>query len=600
MAIVTLNKLTLCGMIADKTAVLSQLQALGLVHLIPLQAKKPSTEDSSPESVVDAIAALKYLQQSTRKRHQVHQNKQFNFDQIVQDVLTLKENLTDLIQQRDFLEERIKEVALWGDFSFAEDGELLGYKLWFYIVPKRLMNKVRDSDLIWQRVSQNNTLEYIVLLAKEEPEPKAMPVPRTHTGDISLSQLHKNLEAIHLAIEDAYAKREYLTRWMTLIMLNLAEFENDAGLKSAVLMTKDDAHLFTSQAWVAEADIKKIEAFAKEQQVAYLVEPVNGIEQPPTLLSNTETFAGGEEIVKFYQMPNYYGWDPSIVVFFSFALFFAMILSDAGYAAVFLSVLAFKWKKMGLSKQGLRFRMLLIVTLNSALLWGILAGSYFGFSPAESTVLGKIKLFDMNDFDIMMKLSIFVGVAHIAFANLVQAYELKKSSLRYSSLGWALFVIGGFILWLSTEEGANIVLQQLAYGCLSLAVLALLLFSSERPLNRPVDYILRLFDGIKNLTSITKIFGDVLSYMRLFALGLASASLAITFNQLAIQVYEAIPGIGLLLSLILLIIGHGLNIMLGIMSGVVHGLRLNFIEFYNWSVSDEGYPFKVFSKKEEY
>jgi len=101
-----------------------------------------------------------------------------------------------------------------------------------------------------------------------------------------------------------------------------------------------------------------------------------------------------------------------------------------------------------------------------------------------------------------------------------------------------------------------------------------------------------------SLTSITKIFGDVLSYMRLFALGLASASLAITFNQLAMQVYHAMPGLGLLFSILILILGHTLNILLGIMSGVVHGLRLNFIEFYNWSVSDEGYPFKAFARKE--
>jgi V/A-type H+-transporting ATPase subunit I len=69
--------------------------------------------------------------------------------------------------------------------------------------------------------------------------------------------------------------------------------------------------------------------------------------------------------------------------------------------------------------------------------------------------------------------------------------------------------------------------------------------------------------------------------MHLFALVLASASLAITFNQLALQVYEATPGLGVLYSLLILLIGHSLNIMLGIMSGVVHGLRLNFIEFYN-------------------
>jgi len=86
--------------------------------------------------------------------------------------------------------------------------------------------------------------------------------------------------------------------------------------------------------------------------------------------------------------------------------------------------------------------------------------------------------------------------------------------------------------------------------------------------------------------------------MRLFALGLASSSLALTFNQLSSEVMEAMPGLGVLLGILILLLGHTLNLALAIMSGVVHGLRLNFIEFYNWGLSDEGYPFRAFEKKE--
>jgi V/A-type H+-transporting ATPase subunit I len=110
--------------------------------------------------------------------------------------------------------------------------------------------------------------------------------------------------------------------------------------------------------------------------------------------------------------------------------------------------------------------------------------------------------------------------------------------------------------------------------------------------------LLRLLDGLAALTNITKIFGDVLSYLRLFALGLASASLAITFNQLAVQVQGAFPGLGLLLGILILILGHSINLGLAIISGFVHGLRLNFIEFFNWGLSEEGYPFRAFAKKE--
>ncbi|MBE0468324.1 MAG: ATPase [Methyloprofundus sp.] len=599
MAIVALKKVTLCGLIADKAKVLDKLQSLGGTHLIPLAGEIKKSDNAPVHNIEEALTALKYLQQCPKKRHQVTQSQGFEFAAVVQEVMHLKNNLLDLLDQREFLQQRIKEVALWGDFSLAEEGQLQSYKLWFYIVPKRLMKIVRQSDLVWEIVNQTNTDAYVVVIAKDEPASKDMPVPRTHVGSLSLSQLHKDLDDTELAIEDAYAKREYLTRWMSLIMLNLAAYENQSALDGAHLLTRDEPDVFVVQGWIASDDLPRIDNFSQFHRLALLIEEPDGVEQPPTLLKNTTTFAGGEEVVKFYQTPNYYSWDPSIVVFFSFALFFAMILSDAGYAALFMAVLALKWQKMGRTTQGLRFRMLLLVTLIFSVLWGMMVGSYFGFEPAPEQLLGKLHSLDMNDFDAMMRLSICVGVVHIALANLVQAYQLRHKTERFAALGWVLFVVGGFVLWLA-QSSEQVILEQTAYGLLGTAVFCLLLFSGERKIQKPLDILLRLFDGIKSLTSITKIFGDVLSYMRLFALGLASASLAITFNQLAEQVYHAMPGMGLLFSILILLIGHTLNIMLGIMSGVVHGLRLNFIEFYNWSVSDEGYPFNAFSKKEGY
>jgi len=600
MAIVSLKKITLCGLIANKGLVLDQLQSMGGTHLIPLVNKANKSDNTAPtHNVEEALTALKYLQQCPKKRHQVTKQGDFELKPVVQDVLQVKNKLVDLLEQREFLQERIKEVSLWGEFSVSSDGGLQGYQFWFYIVPKRLMKVVQKSDLVWQSVNQTNTDVYVVVVAKDEPATNAMPVPRTHVGSIPLSQLHKDLEDTELAIEDTYAKREYLTRWMSLIMFNLTGYRNQSDLDNAHLLTRDEVDVFAVQAWLPTEDLAKVEEFSKQHQLALLAEDPDGIEKPPTLLKNTTAFAGGEEVVKFYQMPSYYSWDPSIVVFFSFALFFAMILSDAGYAVLFMSGLALKWRAMGRTIQGVRFRMLLVVTLVTSFVWGVAVGSYFGFSPTPEQFAGKFYVLDMHDYDLMMRISMLVGVIHIALANLVHAHQLKGNPARFSAYGWAMFVIGGFLYW-QAQSGDQAILEQAAYGLLVAAGFCILLFSGDRPLNRPIDYALQLLDGIKGLTGITSIFGNILSYMRLFALGLASASLAITFNQLAEQVYNAMPGMGLLFSILIFLIGHILNILLGILSGVVHGLRLNFIEFYNWSVSDEGYPFKVFSKKEGY
>ncbi len=599
MTIVALNKVSLCGLMAEKDKILEQLQRLGGTHLIPLNAAVKKSGDDLLDNRGDAQIALKYLQQCKEKRHQVTQTDEFEFSSIIADILKVKRTLESLLDERESLQARIKEVSLWGDFNLAEKDDLLGYYLWFYIVPKNSLKSVYQSDLIWQQINQSNTHAYIVVIAKEEPDKKAMPVDRTHIGDISLSNLHKRLEALELAIEDAYAQRTYLTRWIFLIMQNLAEFESHSELTQAQQMTQDESELFVVQFWLPSEHRSQIEKFIADYQLACLFELPNGVEQPPTLLKNSDTFAGAEECVKFYQTPNYYSWDPSIVVFFSFALFFAMILSDAGYATLFLAMLAFKWKAMGKAKQGQRFRILLLVTLMTSLIWGIAVGSYFGITPATYTVLGHLKVIEMNDFDAMMHISITIGVIHIILANLVQAYQLKQQTTRFASLGWAFLTAGGYLLFEAMGRN-SLVLERGADVLLGLAAMLILFFSSDRPLKKPIDLFYRLIKGIMRLFEVTKIFGDVLSYMRLFALGLASASLAITFNHLAIQVYDALPGLGLWFAILILIVGHLLNILLGIMSGVVHGLRLNFIEFYNWSVSDEGYPFKEFSKKEGY
>ena len=107
-----------------------------------------------------------------------------------------------------------------------------------------------------------------------------------------------------------------------------------------------------------------------------------------------------------------------------------------------------------------------------------------------------------------------------------------------------------------------------------------------------------VFDGFQSLASITKLFGDVLSYMRLFALGLASASLGLTFNNLAENAIDQGQGIGVLAGALIFILGHLVNLLLGLMSGLVHGLRLNFIEFYNWGEPGEGYAYTRFLIKE--
>ena len=176
------------------------------------------------------------------------------------------------------------------------------------------------------------------------------------------------------------------------------------------------------------------------------------------------------------------------------------------------------------------------------------------------------------------------------------AWGNRKRTTAVANLGWICGLFGGLLMTYSQAGG---VFSYLGHGLLTGGLVAVFFFTSHRPIvRRPMDYLWRVLDGLKAVSGVMGMFGDVLSYMRLFALGLASASLALTFNGLAVQIQEAVPGLGLLLALLVLLLGHAINLGLALMSGVVHGLRLNFIEFYKWGMPGEGKAFQRFARKE--
>lgn len=596
MTIQALKKLTFCGLAKDKPAALAALQTLGKAHLLTVNHQAGDTPHSPPKVAERAYKALKYLNQCPNRRHQQHDPAHFDFHRMVDRTLAIQFESRQLADKRDALIKRIKEVGPWGNFKLPENHQLGGLKLWFYIVPKRLMRKVHVSGLVWQLVYQDNLNDYVVVIAEDEPPITSMPVARTHTGTHSLAELKAELEQAELDMEDLQAERESQTRWIGLIAANLGQALDQSDLNYAEGMTLDTDGVFICQVWADSADIAEFEAFATANNLAMVRTDPEPSEIPPTLLKNTGFWAGGQDLAGFYQTPAYHGWDPSPVVFFSFALFFAMIMCDAGYAVFFGLVLAAKWGSLGKSVKGLRLRMMMLAVLSVSLVWGVLANSYFGYSFPEPSLPARLAVIKMEDFNAMMTLSVTIGVVHLALANAITAYRRRSNITALASIGWVLIISGGYGFWLSQPLPQGPV-HEISQGTVVLGGVFLLLFSSDRRVERPADWLWRMVEGLKSLVEVTTLFGNILSYLRLFALGMASVSLALTFNQLALQVHHAMPGIGMVFSFLILLVGHALNLLLCLLSGVVHGLRLNFIEFYNWSVSDEGYPFKAFATR---
>lgn len=595
MSIVALKKLTLFGVIKDKTSTLASLQELGCLHIVPLVPPPKEVEDIVPAQADRAHKAIRFLGKSKTLRKQVSNSSDFRMDEVVDKALSLQLDIRRASDRIELLEQRLECLEPWGDIQYPPHEKLVGYRLWYYILPLAKKDALFDLDLPWQIMHQDTRFAYLVLISQDEPAADILPVARSHVGSLPKCEVAQQLEDNHVLLEELQGKREALTRYIYLMNVNLAEADDHAALAHVAQQTLDDDRVMALQAWVPETQQKMIRAFCEQKGLACCIEAPGKGETPPTLLDQPPELESAADLAMFYQTPGYFGWDPSRLLFASFSVFFAMILADAGYGLLLLFALLGFWRKLGQSSRARSYRLLALSLCLCTVVYGAMVGSYFGMAPPEPSLLNHFYLFSVSDFDVMMKLSIIVGVVHISIANLSMAYVLRHSGEALSKLGWLALIWGGLLYWLA---GASAFGLSFSYGLLGLGALLVILFTSTRPLSSPKDALLRIVDGLFSLKNLLNAFGDILSYMRLFALGLASASLAITFNNLARDVHDSVAGGGLLLAILILLIGHGLNLLLALMSGVVHGLRLNFIEFYNWGQTEEGTAFQRFARKE--
>ena len=596
MAIVPVAKVTLYGTADQKHVVLDGLQELGCLHLLDLNDSRDHQSQNSQCSP-DAAQALKYLKACPIHRRAVKDNSEFQLDDVVGQALSIQQQRQQLQAESDELKQAIATLMPWGDFQLPSNDELGGLRFWFYAVPHYKLSLLESLPDDWQVVAREHRFAYVVVIS--DTEPTDMPVPRTHLDERPLSELQDRLEAVESELEELHWQRVRLTRWIDQLSRRLGLAEDRAARERAAGQTFDDPRMFAVRGWAPQSQREQIASFARSHDLGLTIEIPTAEESPPTLLSNRGLAASGENAVTFYTTPAYRAFDPSGIVFFSFSVFFAMIMADAGYAMLLAFFLLLFWRRFGRSENTRRMRTLFVAIAVASVAYGIAVGSYFGFPPPAGSVLARVHVIDATNATLMMQISIAIGVVHLAMANLALAWSRRWSPMMLASFGWIAALFGGLALGLG-KSGTQPEQPLIQFGSwmLGIGIASVLRFSSERPLTTFSfkEHGKRLIDGVVSLTGVSRAFGDVLSYLRLFALGLASAQLAGTFNDLTYKA-SCCVGIGSLLAVVAVVFGHGLNFVLAIMSGVVHGLRLNCIEFFSWSLPDEGYAFEPFNKK---
>ena len=307
-------------------------------------------------------------------------------------------------------------------------------------------------------------------------------------------------------------------------------------------------------------------------------------------------------------LPGYREFDISLIFLTAFTIFVAMIVGDAGYGLIFLGLAGWGLMK---APESAKLPLKLVILLSSAIVvWGTITGTWFGsetiasWAPLNKLIIPQIASYAQEGIDSVMMVQLLcfiIGVTQLSLARIEMFIRTLPSLKAFEHLGWLSLLWGLFFLALNIVLGITSFKGiELTPYILPLAVagfVLIVLFSNQQGrffrdmlagLN-PINLLLNFLDGVSS-------FSNIISYIRLFAVGLSSVAVAASFNAMAASIGFAGPqAVG---AVLMLIVGHGLNIILALMSIIVHGIRLNMLEYsgqlgLEWS----GYAYEPFARR---
>jgi len=299
----------------------------------------------------------------------------------------------------------------------------------------------------------------------------------------------------------------------------------------------------------------------------------------PVKLKNAAYVKPFEFFINLYSMPTYKEIDPTFFIFLTFPIFFGFMLGDIGYGIVSFGLFWLLKKKFPKAKN--IFNVMLLASAVS-IVFGFLYGEIFGLEEIGEFHLWHV-LSRVHEIITLLIVAIGIGVVHvnigliIGFINKMRAHGLSKAIFEKGS--WFVLQIGVALLALSSF---NIINLSSIFGYLFILIAILMLLKGE---------------GIKGIIELPGIFTNILSYARLMAIGLSSVSLALLINESAAGLFHK-GGFSILIAVLLLIVGHVFNIVLGLFGSFLHSLRLHYVEFFGKFFDGGAEKYRPFGLKE--
>lgn len=588
----------------QKNRVLANLQELGVMEISGYTGEQKNPGEvgkaseaigASAEHLLEIYDFLKRYKPETAAPESAA-GKQVN--EVVEKIEALRKELFSLQFSEGLISENIIKAEKWGrfDLELLNDIQLRGNMVVQFWICTRKYESCLLEGVVSIEINSDSSRRYFATVAVEKLELSDCEEVRF---EADLDTLERELQDNLNRQKDIEKELKSFTIYLKILFSAYQRELDRLSFEQARLQAGEalDGKLFTLQGWCPAGDYQELERSMKKQLVETVVVHPDPGEKEPTLIVNRGAAAMGTDLVNIYDTPSYRDWDPSSWVFFSFVMFFAMIIADGGYGLILLVISLFLKVRFRKAKAALcRFINMCLILSMGTIVFGIASGAFFGLSE-NNRFFGWLisrRLFDGNEIGSMMNVSIIIGLLHVSISLLLKCFRIVKVFKNYispfSQLAW-IVVIWTYYIWcayykLPGETYYAISGNFLYFFAGALAVVFLTSAGTFQPLKL-------IAGGVGGLYSMVQFFSDVLSYLRLFALGLAGSLLAQTFNGLALDVWKS--GIaGMVFGVIIFLLGHTVNLALCIMSGVIHGLRLNFLEWYRWSFDGDGKAFKPF------
>lgn len=592
--IAKMKKLTFLVYHKEYDAFLKSIRDLGVVH-VATKAQGSAENAALQESIrlsARYTAAIKMLQGLNVQPAAAHTGDAGKGTEALAEIEDVQQQIQQVAHKLQAVEKELVQLEPWGDFDPKSVARLrdAGYQIDFYICSdKQFKEEWVDLYNATEINHVGSKLYFVTVMPKGENID--LEVETAKLPDCSLSDLHVRKENLAKQSEALQARLKDLAASVVPdLQAAQAQVHSQIEFSKVVLNTDSlaDNKLMLLEGWAPADCVSKIKDFLESKEVYYEVADPTPEDDVPILLDNKGFFRLFEPIMRLYMLPKYNELD--LTPFFApfFMLFFGLCLGDSGYGLfMLLAVTVYRLVAKNISASMKPILTLVQLLGASTMVCGLLTGTCFGFNlyDIQLPLFQSLKEAISLDNQQMFNLSLILGGVQIIFGMILKAVnQTIQFGFKYAvaTIGWLFILVSTAIAFAAPgfiPMGGTVHMVFLAIG-----VLMAYLYNSPGK-NVFVNIGLGLWDSYNMATGL---LGDVLSYVRLFALGLSGGILASVFNSLAVGMSPDNVIAGPIVMVLIFVIGHAINMFMDVLGAMVHPMRLTFVEFFKNSGYEGG------------